>query len=94
MAEKWHVRPARPPLNVAHPVDGPLANEPDAQGNWSFWTQDQFTFQLLRDGDIERVPEPEKQAPAPAPVRAQSAPIPAPEPLNSLAMPARKKEPR
>lgn len=86
MAEKWHVRPVRPPLNVAHPVDGPLANEPDAKGNWSFWTQDQFTFQLLRDGDIERVPE----APAPA----QSAPPSTSEPPNSLAMPARKKESR
>ena len=90
MAEKWHVRPVRPPLNVAHPVDGRLANEPDAQGNWSFWTQDQFTFQLLRDGDIERVPEPEKQAAAPV----RPAPSPIPEPINSLAMPARKKESR
>lgn len=82
MAEKLHVRPVRPPLPIAHPVDGPLAQAPDAKGIWSFWTQDQYTFQLLRDGDIERVPC----------VTAQS--LKSPEPSEPPAQPARKKEPR
>ena len=55
MSEKWHVRPTRPGLNIAHPIDGQIADQADDAGSWSFWTADQFTFQLIRDGSIERV---------------------------------------
>jgi hypothetical protein len=61
MSEKWHVRPTRPGLNIAHPIDGQIAAEADDAGNWSFWTPDQFTFQLIRDGALERVAVPDRK---------------------------------
>lgn len=65
MAEKIHVRPkAGAAVVFAHPVDGPLASAADDAGNWSFWTPDQLTLGLLRDGAIERVPAPQ---PSPSP---------------------------
>jgi hypothetical protein len=60
MAEKIHVRPkAGAAIVFVHPVDGPIATAADDAGNWSFWTQDQLTLALLRDGAIERVPAPQ-----------------------------------
>lgn len=82
--EKLHVRPTRPGLNLAHPIDGPIVDEPSEKGEYSFWTADQFTFALLRDKDIERVPAAAPAADPSAPVgvedaekRAPAAPVPA-----------------
>lgn len=82
MAEKLHVRPVGPQPALAHPIDGPIASKADTDGNWSFWTADQFTFQLVRDGAIERVPDASQET---APPADQSEPP---------ALTARKKEPR
>jgi len=89
MADKLHVRPVRPPINIAHPIDGPLVNEPDADGKWSFWTQDGYTFALLRDGDIERVPDADAVGDDTAPAKPAL-----PEQSDPPAAPARKKDSR
>lgn len=64
MADKIHVRPkAGAAVVFAHPVDGLIASAADDAGNWSFWTPDQLTLGLLRDGAIERVPAPVPASP-------------------------------
>ena len=51
MTNKIRVKPNRdvvPP----HPIDGPLLSE------GGYWTADQYTFRLIRDGDIVEIAEP------------------------------------
>ena len=50
MSAKMLVKPKREGL-PPHPVDGPLPKE------GGLWTADQFTFRMLRDGDIVEVAE-------------------------------------
>ncbi len=64
MTMKIHVRPSAGAAAVhAHPIDGAMASAADDRGIWSIWTADQFTFGLIRDGAIERVPDAAPPAP-------------------------------
>ncbi len=56
------VKPLVDGLRLSHPVGGPLLYTPDPSGHWFQWPEDQFTFQLIRDGVIERVSAPPKAA--------------------------------
>ncbi len=49
------VKPLAEGLRLSHPIGGPLLYAPDPDGNWAQWPEDQFTFQLIRDGVIARV---------------------------------------
>jgi len=65
MTMKIHVRPAAGAAAVhAHPIDGAMPATADDAGMWAMWTADQFTFGLIRDGAIERVPDAAPAAPA------------------------------
>jgi hypothetical protein len=57
---KIRVTPNRDDL-PPHPIDGKLP--PDG----GLWTADQYTFRLIRDGDIAEVVEPEAKAAPPPP---------------------------
>jgi hypothetical protein len=76
MTMKIHVRPAAGAAAVhAHPIDGAMPATADEAGMWAMWTADQFTFGLIRDGAIERVPDapPAPSAPSPSPKARQRA---------------------
>lgn len=67
------VKPGAKGPRLSHPVGGPLLTEVDADGNWAHWPADQFTFQLLRDGAIERVATEPKPKSMPAKLAAPDA---------------------
>ena len=67
------VKPLAEGLRLSHPIGGPLLYAPDPDGNWAHWPEDQFTFQLLRDGAIERVATEPKPKSMPAKLAAPDA---------------------
>jgi hypothetical protein len=71
------VKPVRKGMNLSHPVAGALPDQPDENGNWPLWPEDQFTFRRLRDGDIKRVEADEVE-----PAKAADAKIDAGAPSN------------
>jgi hypothetical protein len=65
-----------------HPVDGALP----ADG--AYWTADQYTFRLIRDGDVTEVPPDGSTDPQ----RAREPEHPAPEPHEGDDPPAKRKQ--
>jgi len=53
MSVKIYVKPSRENL-PPHPADGPLSKE------GGYWTADQYTFRMIRDGDLIEADDPAK----------------------------------
>jgi hypothetical protein len=84
---KIKVRPTRDDV-PPHPIDGAIRPE------GSEWTADQYTFRLIRDGDIEEVPPEGSGDPQAANAPAPEHPAPGAEPKADEDPGDKRKKPR